>query len=55
MALPLLTFPFGLLGSLSVLLMPEITQADIRGETDRLRPSLTGCCGSPDIFSRWQG
>ena len=33
MALPLLTFPFGLLGSLSVLLMPEITQAHIRGET----------------------
>ena len=36
MALPLLTFPFGLLGSLSVLLMPEITQAHIRGETARL-------------------
>ena len=31
MALPLLTFPFGLLGSLSVLLMPEITQAHLRG------------------------
>ena len=29
MALPLLTFPFGLLGSLSVLLMPEITQAHL--------------------------
>ncbi len=27
--LPLLTFPFGLLGSLAVLLMPEITQAHI--------------------------
>ena len=36
MALPLLTFPFGLLGSLSVLLMPEITQAHIRGESARL-------------------
>ena len=49
MALPLLTFPFGLLGSLSVLLMPEITQAHIRGETERLcrlldrMLRLTGC------------
>ena len=40
MALPLLTFPFGLLGSLSVLLMPEITQAHIRGETGRLSALL---------------
>ena len=32
MALPLLTFPFGLLGSLAVLLMPEITQAHILGK-----------------------
>ncbi len=37
MALPLLTFPFGLLGSLSVLLMPEITQAHIQGQTRRLQ------------------
>ena len=36
MALPLLTFPFGLLGSLSVLLMPEITQAHLRGQSRRL-------------------
>ena len=36
MALPLLTFPFGLLGSLSVLLMPEITQAHLRGQSGRL-------------------
>mgnify|MGYP004566078925 CR=1 FL=1 len=49
MALPLLTFPFGLLGSLSVLLMPEITQAHIRGEQARLARlldrmlRLTGC------------
>ena len=49
MALPLLTFPFGLLGSLSVLLMPEITQAHIRGERARLGGlldrmlRLTGC------------
>ncbi len=33
MALPLLNFPFGLLGSLAVLLMPEITQAHIEGQT----------------------
>ena len=49
MALPLLTFPFGLLGSLSVLLMPEITQAHILGENARLGRlldrmlRLTGC------------
>ena len=49
MALPLLTFPFGLLGSLSVLLMPEITQAHILGQTGRLNAlldrmlRLTGC------------
>lgn len=36
MALPLLTFPFGLLGSLGVLLMPEITQAHIAGQPQRL-------------------
>ena len=36
MALPLLSFPFGLLGSLSVLLMPEVTQAHIRGQKERL-------------------
>ena len=40
MALPLLTFPFGLLGSLSVLLMPEITQAHILGQTERLNALL---------------
>lgn len=40
MALPLLTFPFGLLGSLSVLLMPEITQAHIQGEQKRLSALL---------------
>ena len=40
MALPLLTFPFGLLGSLSVLLMPEITQAHILGQTKRLNALL---------------
>ena len=37
MALPLLTFPFGLLGSLSVLLMPEITRAHTKGDTAAMR------------------
>lgn len=40
MALPLLTFPFGLLGSLSVLLMPEVTQAHIAGQQQRLQQLL---------------
>jgi stage V sporulation protein B len=40
MALPLLTFPFGLLGSLAVLLMPEITAAHAAHRTARLRELL---------------
>ena len=40
MALPLMNFPFGLLGSLSVLLMPEITRARIRGDRRRLEALL---------------
>ena len=36
MALPLMNFPFGLLGSLGVLLMPEITRAHIRSDHRRL-------------------
>ena len=40
MALPLLNFPFGLLSSLAVLLMPEITQAHINGQNFRLRHLL---------------
>jgi stage V sporulation protein B len=40
MALPLVTFPFGLLGSLSVLLMPEITAAHVAGRTGRLQALL---------------
>ena len=40
MALPLLNFPFGLLGSLAVLLMPEITQAHVLGQTARLNALL---------------
>ena len=49
MALPLIQFPFGLLGSLAVLLMPEITEAHILGQTARLDGlldrmlRLTGC------------
>ena len=41
MALPLVHFPFGLLGSLGVLLMPEITRAHIRAN----RPRLTSLLG----------
>lgn len=40
MALPLLFFPFGLLGSLSTLLMPEITEAHVRGQKKKLRVLL---------------
>jgi stage V sporulation protein B len=32
MALPLLFFPYGLLGTLATLLMPEITEAHVRGQ-----------------------
>ena len=63
MALPLLTFPFGLLGTLSVLLIPEITQAHLRGEQSRLAAlldrmlRLTGyfsaLCGA--VFCIWGG
>ena len=40
MALPLMNFPFGLLGSLGVLLMPEIARAHIRRDTARLQALL---------------
>ena len=40
MALPLMNFPFGLLGSLGVLLMPEITRAHIRADRVRLEALL---------------
>lgn len=40
MALPLLSFPFSLLGSLATLLMPEITQAQVRGQTRTLNALL---------------
>ena len=55
MALPLLTFPFGLLGSLSVLLMPEITQAHIRGETERLSALLDRMLRLTGYFSALAG
>lgn len=55
MALPLLTFPFGLLGSLSVLLMPEITQAHIRGERRRLQTLIDRMLRLTGYFSAWAG
>ena len=55
MALPLLTFPFGLLGSLAVLLMPEITQAHIRGETRRLQQLLDRMLRLTGYFSALAG
>ena len=55
MALPLLTFPFGLLGSLSVLLMPEITQAHILGQTKRLNTLLDRMLRLTGYFSALAG
>ena len=55
MALPLLTFPFGLLGSLSVLLMPEITQAHIRGEYHRLQALIDRMLRLTGYFSTLAG
>ena len=37
MALPLLLFPFSFLGALATLLMPEITEAHVRGDTRQLQ------------------
>ena len=51
MALPLLTFPFGLLGSLAVLLMPEITQAHVLGQTARLTALLDRMLRLTGFFS----
>ena len=51
MALPLLTFPFGLLGSLAVLLMPEITQAHVLGQTARLKALLDRMLRLTGFFS----
>ena len=55
MALPLLTFPFGLLGSLAVLLMPEITQAHILGQTERLNTLLDRMLRLTGYFSALAG
>lgn len=55
MALPLLTFPFGLLGSLGVLLMPEITQAHISGQTERLHRLLERMLRLTGYFSALVG
>ena len=55
MALPLLTFPFGLLGSLGVLLMPEITQAHILGQTGRLNALLDRMLRLTGYFSMLAG
>ena len=55
MALPLLTFPFGLLSSLSVLLMPEITQAHIRGEGKRLSALIDRMLRLTGYFSALAG
>lgn len=55
MALPLLTFPFGLLGSLSVLLMPEITQAHLRGQSGRLAALIDRMLRLTGYFSALAG
>lgn len=55
MALPLLNFPFGLLGSLAVLLMPEITQAHVLGQTERLRTLLDRMLRLTGYFSALAG
>ena len=55
MALPLLTFPFGLLGSLAVLLMPEITQAHIEGQSIRLNTLLNRMLCLTGYFSMLAG
>ena len=55
MALPLLTFPFGLLGSLSVLLMPEITQAHLRGQNGRLAALIDRMLRLTGYFSALAG
>ena len=55
MALPLLTCPFGLLGSLSVLLMPEITQAHLRGQSGRLAALIDRMLRLTGYFSALAG
>lgn len=55
MALPLLNFPFGLLGSLGVLLMPEITQAQVLGQERRLQTLLGRMLRLTGYFSALAG
>ena len=55
MALPLVNFPFGLLGSLGVLLMPEITRAHIRANRSRLTSLLRRMLRLTVYFSAFVG
>ena len=55
MALPLMNFPFGLLGSLGVLLMPEITRAHIRADHHRLETLLRRMLRLTMYFSALMG
>ena len=55
MALPLVHFPFGLLGSLGVLLMPEITRAHIRANRSRLTSLLRRMLRLTVYFSAFVG
>ena len=55
MALPLVHFPFGLLGSLGVLLMPEITRAHIRANRPRLTSLLRRMLRLTVYFSAFVG
>ena len=48
-------FPFGLLGSLAVLLMPEITQAHMQGQTARLNALLDRMLRLTGYFSALAG
>ena len=55
MALPLIFFPFSVLAALSGLLMPEITQAHIRGETARLQALIDRMLRLTGYFSALAG
>ena len=55
MALPLIFFPFSVLAALSGLLMPEITQAHIRGEKKRLSALLDRMLRLTGYFSALAG